>query len=96
MEVIYLIKYNPSLAEIKLALFNIRKLNQQPIIYCSKTSAKRTLPQLVGQCIDRTTIPLMAENVKSGICGIYQGAPVCITDEAEDAFIIVPQYKEDN
>ena len=46
--------------------------------------------------MDRTTIPLMVENVKSGICGIYQGAPVCITDEAEDAFIIVPQYKEDN
>ena len=89
-----MIRYNPSASEINLACLKIKEAGQRPIIYCSKSAALRVLPQIVGICVDKDSIPQLIEAAKPGICGVYHGVPVYITDEAEEAFIILPQHME--
>ena len=91
-----MIKYNPTRNDIELACMQIEAHGDKPIIYCSITGQGRlmelmNLMPLVSVLRDEVSGDLPAYH---GYCGRFEGIPVYVTEEAEDAIIIVPRYEE--
>lgn len=82
-------QFNPFV--VNYACKEIRVKGKEPIIYVSINNIKH----LINNMMPTTITYNINENNNCGYVGKYKGTPVYVTDEVDDYYVIVPQYKEE-